>query len=141
MRRRRRRINEEATGVNPYGAYIRKNYQISPVRGVVLDYHGHDQEAWERRRELENDFINPPSYMIGNLDRTEQQIINLFKEISELKSTIVGYYDFPMITRKQRTAIKIIKKKLDDINTILTKDVLTALDELGTADQQKLHDM
>ena len=137
MRRRRRRINEEATAVNPYGAYIRKNYQISPVRGVVLDYHGHDQEAWERRRELENDFVNPPSYMIGNLDRTEQQIINLFKEISDLKSTIVGYYDFPMITKNQRMAIKNIKNKLDEINMILTKDVLASLDELGTADQLK----
>ena len=135
--RRRRKINEEATTVNPYGAYLRKNYQISPVRGVVLDYHGHDYEAWLRRRELENDFVNPASYMIGNLDNTENQIINLFKEISDLKETIVGYIDFPMLSKKQKAAIKNIKNKLDEINTILTKDVLSSLDELGTADQIK----
>lgn len=137
----RRRINEEATTVNPYGAYIRKNYQIAPVRGVVLDYHGHDQEAWERRRELENDFINPPSYMIGELDRTEQQIINLFKEISDLKANVISYLDFPMITKKQKQAIKNIKNKLDEVNTILTKDILSNLDELGTADQIKPRDL
>ena len=133
--KRYRKINEQATVVSPYGNFIRKNYQISPVRGVVLDYHGHDQEAWERRRELEQDAISPKSYLIGNLDQTESKIINLFKEVSDLRGIILGYISFPMITKKQKLAIKNIRDALDQINTLLTKDVLSNLDELGTAEQ------
>ena len=135
--KKRRKINEQASTISPYGAFIRKNYQISPVRGVVLDYHGHDQQAWEYRRELENDFVNPKSYMIGNLDQAETKIVNLFKDISDLKENIVKYLNFPMLTREQKEAIKNIKNQLDQMNTILTKDVLSNLDKLGTADQIK----
>lgn len=141
MRKVRRKLAENSTSPTPYGAFIRKNYQIAPAGPVVLDYSAHDKEAFVRRRELEQQAINQKSYMIGNLDNTENQIINLFKQISELKQNIIGYYDFPLITKHQKLAIKNIQNYLDKINTILTNDVLTNLDELGTAEQIKPRDL
>ena len=57
--KRRRHITENVTTSSPYGNFLRKNYQIAPVRGVVLDYHGHDYDAWLHRRELEQEAISP----------------------------------------------------------------------------------
>lgn len=141
MKRRRRKLTETATSPTPYGAFIRKNYQIAPAGPVVLDYSEHDKEAFIRRRELEQQAIIQKSQMIGNLDATEGQIINLFKQISDLKQNIIGYYDFPFITRQQKRAIKNIQKNLDQISMLLTNDVLSNLDELGTADQPIPRDM
>lgn len=141
MKIRKKSLTETSTSPTPYGAFIRKNYQIAPAGPVTLDYSEHDKEAFVRRRELEQQAIEQKSYMIGNLDNTENQIINLFKQVSDLKQNIIGYYDFPFISKQQKLAIRKIQKQLDQINTILTNDILTNLDELGTADQVKPQDM
>lgn len=138
---KRRQLAETATSPTPYGAFIRKNYQIAPAPPVRLDFSASDNAAFARRRELEQQAIIQKSQMIGNLDATEGQIIALFKQVSNLKQNIIGYYDFPFITRQQKLAIKKIQKNLDQIESILTSDVLTNLDELGTADQIKPQDM
>lgn len=138
---RKRRLTETSTSPTPYGAYIRKNYQIAPAGPVRLDFSASDKEAFIRRRELEQQAIQQKSQLIGNLDASENQIINLFKQVSDLKQNIVGYYDFPFITKQQKQAIRNIQKNLEQVETILTNDILRNLDELGTVDQIKPEDL
>lgn len=140
-KRRKKLVKEENYGITDFtGGISRRPYQVTPARGVNLDYHGQDQAAFEARQEEELSHGGTLSPMIGNLDATEQDIINVFKQVSELQAAVKKTFDYMAISPEQEEAAERILKKLDMVNTILTNDVLKNLDKLGTVDQKKLSD-
>lgn len=141
MRRRcssRRRMVKEMMAPTPYGVNYHRNFQIAPAAKVVFDQGERAHDEWLIKREQEQAAREQKSYMIGTLDLLEQNLIQLYQKVMEIQNTIVEYMNFPMLTVKQKKAIRRIKMDMDKVNMLLTNNLLANLDKLGTADQAKL---
>lgn len=138
MRRRIKRNLNEMMAPTPYGVNYHRNFQIAPASKVVFDQGQRAHDEWLIKREQEQAAREQKSYMIGNLDLLEQNLIQLYQKVMEIQNTIVEYMNFPFLTQKQKRAIKQIKMDMDKVNLLLTNNLLGNLDKLGTADQEKL---
>lgn len=131
----RNRIDEEFS-------ILRNNspYKVRRDKGFTQDATPQLNQRYLMQKAAEINNFYERQRMFGEFDKLEPLFVDLFKQITYIKEFLNSQENQPLINKKQRQSIKKIAKKLDQINKMISSDILDELDELGAEKDEKTPD-
>ena len=128
----RKRIDEEFSPLRNSSPY-----KVRRDKGFVQDATPQLNQRYLMQKAMEINNFYERQQMFGELDKLEPLFVDLFKQITYIKEFLVSQEKQPLINKRQRQSIKAIAKKLDQINKVISSDVLDELDKLGAEKDEK----
>ncbi|MBR4889872.1 MAG: hypothetical protein IKU15_00965 [Clostridia bacterium] len=128
----RKRIDEEFSPLRNSSPY-----KVRRDKGFVQDATPQLNQRYLMQKAMEINNFYERQQMFGELDKLEPLFVDLFKQITYIKEFLVSQEKQPLINKRQRQSIKAISKKLDQINKVISSDVLDELDKLGAEKDEK----
>ena len=128
----RKRIDEEFSPLRNSSPY-----KVRRDKGFVQDATPQLNQRYLMQKAMEINNFYERQQMFGELDKLEPLFVDLFKQITYIKEFLVSQEKQPLINKRQRQSISAISKKLDQINKVISSDVLDELDKLGAEKDEK----
>ena len=128
----RKRIDEEFSTLRNSSPY-----KVRRDKGFVQDATPQLNQRYLMQKAMEINNFYERQQMFGELDKLEPLFVDLFKQITYIKEFLVSQEKQPLINKRQRQSIRAIAKKLDQINKVISSDVLDELDKLGAEKDEK----
>lgn len=128
----RKRIDEEFSPLRNSSPY-----KVRRDKGFVQDATPQLNQRYLMQKAMEINNFYERQQMFGELDKLEPLFVDLFKQITYIKEFLVSQEKQPLINKRQRQSIRAISKKLDQINKVISTDVLDELDKLGAEKDEK----
>jgi hypothetical protein len=128
----RKRIDEEFSPLRNSSPY-----KVRRDKGFVQDATPQLNQRYLMQKAMEINNFYERQQMFGELDKLEPLFVDLFKQITYIKEFLVSQEKQPLINKRQRQSIRAIAKKLDQINKVISSDVLDELDKLGAEKDEK----
>ena len=128
----RKRIDEEFSPLRNSSPY-----KVRRDKGFVQDATPQLNQRYLMQKAMEINNFYERQQMFGELDKLEPLFVDLFKQITYIKEFLVSQEKQPLINKRQRQSIRAISKKLDQINKVISSDVLDELDKLGAEKDEK----
>lgn len=128
----RKRIDEEFSTLRNSSPY-----KVRRDKGFVQDATPQLNQRYLMQKAMEINNFYERQQMFGELDKLEPLFVDLFKQITYIKEFLVSQEKQPLINKRQRQSIRAISKKLDQINKVISSDVLNELDKLGAEKDEK----
>lgn len=128
----RKQINEEFSTLRNSSPY-----KVRRDKGFIQDATPQMNQRYLMQKAMEiNNFYNK-QIMFGELDKLEPMLVDLFRQITHVKEFLNSQLNQPLINKKQVRSIRTIGKKLDQINKLISTDILDELDKLGAEKDEK----
>lgn len=128
----RKQINEEFSTLRNSSPY-----KVRRDKGFIQDATPQMNQRYLMQKAMEiNNFYNK-QIMFGELDKLEPMLVDLFRQITHVKEFLNSQLNQPLINKKQVRSIRAIGKKLDQINKLISTDILDELDKLGAEKDEK----
>lgn len=128
----RKRIDEEFSTLRNSSPY-----KVRRDKGFVQDATPQLNQRYLMQKAMEINNFYERQQMFGELDKLEPLFVDLFKQITYIKEFLVSQEKQPLINKRQRQSIKTLAKKLDQINKLISTDILEELDKLGAEKDEK----
>lgn len=128
----RKRIDEEFSPLRNSSPY-----KVRRDKGFVQDATPQLNQRYLMQKAMEINNFYERQQMFGELDKLEPLFVDLFKQITYIKEFLVSQEKQPLINKRQRQSIKTLAKKLDQINKLISTDILEELDKLGAEKDEK----
>jgi hypothetical protein len=128
----RKRIDEEFSTLRNSSPY-----KVRRDKGFVQDATPQLNQRYLMQKAMEINNFYQRQQMFGELDKLEPLFVDLFKQITYIKEFLVSQEKQPLINKRQRQSIKTLAKKLDQINKVISTDILEELDKLGSEKDEK----
>ena len=128
----RKRIDEEFSALRNSSPY-----KVRRDKGFVQDATPQLNQRYLMQKAMEINNFYERQRMFGELDKLEPLFVDLFKQITYIKEFLVSQEKQPLINKRQRHSIKTLAKKLDQINRVISTDILEELDKLGAEKDEK----
>lgn len=128
----RKRIDEEFSPLRNSSPY-----KVRRDKGFVQDATPQLNQRYLMQKAMEINNFYERQQMFGELDKLEPLFVDLFKQITYIKEFLVSQEKQPLINKRQRQSIRAIAKKLDQINKVISSDILDELDKLGAEKDEK----
>lgn len=128
----RKRIDEEFSTLRNSSPY-----KVRRDKGFVQDATPQLNQRYLMQKAMEINNFYERQQMFGELDKLEPLFVDLFKQITYIKEFLVSQEKQPLINKRQRQSIRTLAKKLDQINKVISTDVLDELDKLGAEKDEK----
>ena len=128
----RKRIDEEFSTLRNSSPY-----KVRRDKGFVQDATPQLNQRYLMQKAMEINNFYERQQMFGELDKLEPLFVDLFKQITYIKEFLVSQEKQPLINKRQRQSIKTLTKKLDQINKLISTDILEELDKLGAEKDEK----
>ena len=128
----RKRIDEEFSTLRNSSPY-----KVRRDKGFVQDATPQLNQRYLMQKAMEINNFYERQQMFGELDKLEPLFVDLFKQITYIKEFLVSQEKQPLINKRQRQSIKTLAKKLDQINKVISTDILEELDKLGAEKDEK----
>jgi hypothetical protein len=128
----RKRIDEEFSTLRNSSPY-----KVRRDKGFVQDATPQLNQRYLMQKAMEINNFYERQQMFGELDKLEPLFVDLFKQITYIKEFLVSQEKQPLINKRQRQSIRTISKKLDQINKVISTDILDELDKLGAEKDEK----
>jgi hypothetical protein len=128
----RKRIDEEFSTLRNSSPY-----KVRRDKGFVQDATPQLNQRYLMQKAMEINNFYERQQMFGELDKLEPLFVDLFKQITYIKEFLVSQEKQPLINKRQRQSIRTLSKKLDQINKVISTDVLDELDKLGAEKDEK----
>lgn len=129
--------------VNEEFSPLRNNnpYKIRRDKGFVQDATPQMNQRYLLNKAMEINNFYERQKMFGELDKLEPLFVDLFKQITYIRGFLESQLSQPLINKTQASIIKKIAKKLDNLNDIISTEILDDLDNLGdTKENEKPED-
>ena len=128
----RKRIDEEFSTLRNSSPY-----KVRRDKGFVQDATPQLNQRYLMQKAMEINNFYERQQMFGELDKLEPLFVDLFKQITYIKEFLISQEKQPLINKRQRQSIKTLAKKLDQINKLISTDILEELDKLGSEKDEK----
>lgn len=128
----RKRIDEEFSTLRNSSPY-----KVRRDKGFVQDATPQLNQRYLMQKAMEINNFYERQQMFGELDKLEPLFVDLFKQITYIKEFLVSQEKQPLINKRQHQSIKTLAKKLDQINKLISTDILEELDKLGAEKDEK----
>lgn len=128
----RKRIDEEFSTLRNSSPY-----KVRRDKGFVQDATPQLNQRYLMQKAMEINNFYERQQMFGELDKLEPLFVDLFKQITYIKEFLVSQEKQPLINKRQRQSIRTLAKKLDQINKVISTDILEELDKLGAEKDEK----
>lgn len=128
----RKQINEEFSTLRNSSPY-----KVRRDKGFVQDATPQMNQRYLMQKAMEINNFYERQVMFGELDKLEPMFVNLFRQITHIKEFLNSQLNQPLINKKQIRSIRSIDKKLDQINKVISTDILDELDNLGAEKDEK----
>lgn len=128
----RKRIDEEFSTLRNSSPY-----KVRRDKGFVQDATPQLNQRYLMQKAMEINNFYERQQMFGELDKLEPLFVDLFKQITYIKEFLVSQEKQPLINKRQRQSIRTLAKKLDQINKVISTDILDELDKLGAEKDEK----
>lgn len=128
----RKRIDEEFSTLRNSSPY-----KVRRDKGFVQDATPQLNQRYLMQKAMEINNFYERQQMFGELDKLEPLFVDLFKQITYIKEFLASQEKQPLINKRQRQSIKTLAKKLDQINKLISTDILEELDKLGAEKDEK----
>lgn len=128
----RKRIDEEFSTLRNSSPY-----KVRRDKGFVQDATPQLNQRYLMQKAMEINNFYERQQMFGELDKLEPLFVDLFKQITYIKEFLISQEKQPLINKRQRQSIKTLAKKLDQINKLISTDILEELDKLGAEKDEK----
>lgn len=128
----RKQINEEFSTLRNSSPY-----KVRRDKGFVQDATPQMNQRYLMQKAMEINNFYERQVMFGELDKLEPMFVDLFRQITHIKEFLNSQLNQPLINKKQIRSIRSIDKKLDQINKVISTDILDELDNLGAEKDEK----
>jgi hypothetical protein len=128
----RKRIDEEFSTLRNSSPY-----KVRRDKGFVQDATPQLNQRYLMQKAMEINNFYERQQMFGELDKLEPLFVDLFKQITYIKEFLASQEKQPLINKRQRQSIRTLAKKLDQINKVISTDILDELDKLGAEKDEK----
>lgn len=128
----RKRIDEEFSTLRNSSPY-----KVRRDKGFVQDATPQLNQRYLMQKAMEINNFYERQQMFGELDKLEPLFVDLFKQITYIKEFLVSQEKQPLINKRQLQSIKTLAEKLDQINKLISTDILEELDKLGAEKDEK----
>lgn len=86
---------------------------------------------WEVRREFEDETRMQKQQTVAQIEKLEQPLFNLFRDITNIRNFIEECKTFPMVTNENIDTMEQIQEIFDGMNKEIIIKVIPLIDKLG----------
>lgn len=111
-------------------------YQIGKAPGFVRDKMPEMELQFQLRRAEEAQTFFQKKQMIAQLEQLEQPIMNLYRELINVRNMLDEKSKLPLIPNDKLAIMNKMCKKLDKVNKFITVNLLQDLDKLTLGEDE-----
>ena len=106
-------------------------YKIYRAPEPVMNADEQMKQNWKVKREFEDETRFVKLQTVAEIEKLEQPLFNLFRDITSIRNMIEDCKSWPMVTQQNIRTMKEMQDIFDGMNKDIITKIIPLLDELG----------
>lgn len=106
-------------------------YKIYRAPDPVMNADEQMKQNWKVKREFEDETRFVKLQTVAEIEKLEQPLFNLFRDITSIRNMIEDCKSWPMVTQQNIRTMKEMQDIFDGMNKDIITKIIPLLDELG----------
>ena len=106
-------------------------YKIYRAPDPVMNADEQMKQNWKVKREFEDETRFVKLQTVAEIEKLEQPLFNLFRDITSIRNVIEDCKAWPMVTQQNIRTMKEMQDIFDGMNKDIITKIIPLLDELG----------
>lgn len=106
-------------------------YKIYRAPEPVMNADEQMKQNWKVKREFEDETRFVKLQTVAEIEKLEQPLFNLFRDITSIRNLIEDCKSWPMVTQQNIRTMKEMQDIFDGMNKDIITKIIPLLDELG----------
>ena len=106
-------------------------YKIYRAPDPVMNADDKLKQNWIIRRQMEQEANIQKLQTVAEIEKLEQPLFNLFRDITNIRNTIEDCKSWPMVTEENIRIMKEMQDIFDGMNKDIIMKIIPLLDQLG----------
>lgn len=106
-------------------------YKIYRAPDPVMNADEQMKQNWKVKREFEDETRFVKLQTVAEIEKLEQPLFNLFRDITSIRNMIEDCKSWPMVTQQNIRTMKEMQDIFDGMNKDIILKIIPLLDELG----------